>query len=162
MLDKLIDEFCDVIFGLINYYLSKNLNPNLEVSDIKELSPDCLDDLITNGIKGLVIDLDETLRFDKKDIPKVNAEWLQMAQSKLKIIILSNGYSASIEEYLKKIGIDYIGFACKPLKPSFKKAIKTLGLTPDEIFMIGDDYFSDIYGCSRNKLKTILINNKLK
>lgn len=28
--------------------------------------------------------------------------------------------------------------------------------------MIGDDYFSDIYGWSRNKLKTILVDNKLK
>ena len=31
-----------------------------------------------------------------------------------------------------------------------------------EVFMIGDDYFSDIYGGSRKKLKTILVDNKLK
>lgn len=45
-----------------------------------------------NGIKGLIIDLDETLRFNKEDITKVNQEWLQMAKSKLKIVVLSNGY----------------------------------------------------------------------
>lgn len=28
--------------------------------------------------------------------------------------------------------------------------------------MIGDDYFSYIYGGSRKKLKTILVDNKLK
>lgn len=162
MLDKLIDKFCDIIFSIINYYISKNLNPDLTISDIKELSGDNLDDLKTNGIKGLIIDLDETLRFDKKDIPMCNKEWLQMAKIKLKIVVLSNDYCPNTEKYLKEIGIDYISLAYKPLKKSFKKAITDLNLAPDEIFMIGDDYFSDIYGGSRNKLKTILVDSKLK
>lgn len=162
MVDKLIDKFCDIIFSFINYYISKNLNPDLTISDIKELSSDNLDDLKTNGIKGLIIDLDETLHFDKKDIPMCNKEWLQMAKTKLKIVVLSNGYCPNTEKYLKKIGIDYISLAYKPLKKSFKKAITDLNLAPDEIFMIGDDYFSDIYGGSRNKLKTILVDSKLK
>ena len=72
MLDKLIDDFCNIVFDLINYYLSKNIEPDLTVRDIKELSSDALDDLIMNGIKGLIIDLDETLRFDKEDITRVN------------------------------------------------------------------------------------------
>ena len=162
MVDKLIDKFCDIIFSIINYYISKNLNPDLTISDIKELSGDNLDDLKTNGIKGLIIDLDETLRFDKKDIPMCNKEWLQMAKIKLKIVVLSNGYCPNTEKYLKEIGIDYISLAYKPLKKSFKKAITDLNLAPDAIFMIGDDYFSDIYGGSRNKLKTILVDSKLK
>ena len=38
-----------------------------------------------------------------------------------------------------------------------------LELNDTEVFMIGDDYFSDIYGGGgRNKLKTILVDNKLK
>ena len=37
-----------------------------------------------------------------------------------------------------------------------------LELNDPEVFMIGDDYFSDIYGGSRKKLKTILVDNKLK
>ena len=79
-----------------------------------------------------------------------------------KIVVLSNGYCPNTEKYLKEIGIDYISLAYKPLKKSFKKAITDLNLAPDEIFMIGDDYFSDIYGGSRNKLKTILVDSKLK
>ena len=92
MLDKIVDDFYNIVFDLINYYLSKNIEPDLTVRDIKELSSDALDDLIMNGIKGLIIDLDETLRFDKEDVTKVNQEWLQMAKSKLKIVVLSNGY----------------------------------------------------------------------
>ena len=66
------------------------------------------------------------------------------------------------KKYLKNIGINYIDLAYKPLKSSFKKALHDLNLGPDEVFMIGDDYFSDIYGGNRNKLRTVLINKKIK
>lgn len=66
------------------------------------------------------------------------------------------------KKYLKNIGINYIGLAYKPLKSSFKKALHDINLRPDEVFMIGDDYFSDIYGGNRNKLRTVLINKKIK
>ena len=85
-----------------------------------------------------------------------------MAKTKLKIIVLSNGYCQNTEKYLKKIGINYLGLAYKPLKISIIKAINDLNLSSDEIFMIGDDYFCDIYGGSRNKLKTILVDKRLK
>lgn len=55
-----------------------------------------------NGIKGLIIDLDETLPFTKEDITKINQEWLQMAKSKLKIVVLSNGYWQNTKEVSKE------------------------------------------------------------
>ncbi len=66
------------------------------------------------------------------------------------------------KKYLKNIGINYIGLAYKPLKSSFKKAFYDLNLGPEEVFMIDDDYFSDIYGGNRNKLRTVPINKKIK
>ena len=98
----MIDQFCNIIFKVLNYYLSKNLQPDLIISDIKELSSDNLDDLITQGIKGFIIDLDETLRFDCKDIPECNKQWLQMAKSKLKIVVLSNGYWQNTKDVSKE------------------------------------------------------------
>ena len=58
--------------GNVDATFPKNIELDLTVSDIKELSSDSLDALIMNGIKGLIIDLDETLRFNKEDITKVN------------------------------------------------------------------------------------------
>ena len=55
----MIDQFCNIIFKVLNYYLSKNLQPDLTISNIKELSSD---------------NLDETIRLDKKDISKCNKE----------------------------------------------------------------------------------------
>ena len=158
----LLDVFCDKIFSYINFYLSKKITADLEITDIKELSPELLDDLLLNGIKGLIIDLDETLRFNKEDIPQPNKKWLLMAKSKMKIIILSNGYCSSTNKYLQEHNIKYLGFAYKPSKLSFYRALKSLGLKPEEVLMIGDDYFSDIYGGKRNHIKTILVRNLKK
>ena len=55
-----------------------------------------------NGIKGLIIDLDETLPFTKEDITKINQKWLQMAKNKLKIVVLSNGYWQNTKEVSKE------------------------------------------------------------
>ncbi len=57
----LLDKFCYYVFNLIKYYLSKKITPDLLIDDIKELSSDCLNDLINMGIKGFILDLDETL-----------------------------------------------------------------------------------------------------
>lgn len=48
----MIDQFCNIIFKVLNYYLSKNLQPDLIISNIKELSSDNLDNLITMALKG--------------------------------------------------------------------------------------------------------------
>lgn len=48
----MIDQFCDIIFKVLNYYLSKNLQPDLTISNIKKLSSDNLDNLITMALKG--------------------------------------------------------------------------------------------------------------
>ena len=48
----MIDQFCNIIFKDLNYYLSKNLQPDLTISNIKELSSDNLDNLITMALKG--------------------------------------------------------------------------------------------------------------
>ena len=48
----MIDQFCNIIFKVLNYYLSKNLQPDLTISNIKELSSNNLDNLITMALKG--------------------------------------------------------------------------------------------------------------
>ena len=108
---------------------------------------------------GIILDVDETLRKELKDIPKCNKEWIESVKGKLKIIILSNGRDSEIKQYFEDNGIDYIGFANKPLKKSFIKACEKLELTPDKVMVIGDSLFGDIYGGKRNNMKTALVKD---
>ena len=72
-------------------------------------------------------------------------------------MIVSNGVDKDIEKYFNKNGIDYIGFACKPLKKNFLKACEKMNVTPVSVLMVGDSLFDDIYGEKRNKMKTALV-----
>ena len=59
----------------------------------------------------------------------------------------------------KEKGIDYIGFAHKPLKKNFLKACEKMNLSPDKIMTIGDSLFDDVYGGKKNNMKTVLVKD---
>lgn len=92
-----------------------------------------------------------------KDVPKCNKEWIEGLKGKIKIMIASNGVDKDIEKYFNENGIDYIGFACKPLKKNFLKACEKMNVTPVSVLMVGNSLFDDIYGGKRNKMKTALV-----
>ena len=109
------------------------------------------------GIEAIILDVDDTLRKEMKDIPKCNKEWIEGLKGKIKIMIVSNGVDRDIEKYFKENGIDYIGFAGKPLKKNFIKACEKMNVNPESVLMVGDSLFDDIYGGKRNKMKTALV-----
>ena len=51
------------------------------------------------GIEAIILDVDKTLRADMQSIPKVNQDWLESLNGKVKMIILSNGVDKDIEQY---------------------------------------------------------------
>ena len=85
-----------------------------------------------------------------KNIPKCNKEWIESLKGKLKVIILSNGKDQKIEQYFRENGIDYIGFAHKPLKKNFLKACEKMDVSPEKVLVVGNDLLTDIYGGRRN------------
>ena len=156
-LDKMV---ADKILDLVNYVLAKVINPDITVENVNQLTSEEIDKLKQKyGIEGIILDVDETLRKEMKDIPKCNKEWIESLKGKLKIIILSNGRDSGIKQYFEDNEIDYIGFANKPLKKSFIKACEKLELTPDKVMVIGDSLFGDIYGGKRNNMKTVLVKD---
>ena len=94
-----------------------------------------------------------------KDIPRCNKEWIESLKGRIKIIILSNGMDKRIEQYFRANGIDYIGFAYKPLKRNFVKACKKMDLSPEKVLIIGDSLFADVYGGKRNNMRTALVKS---
>lgn len=61
------------------------------------------------------------------------------------------------EKYFEEQGIDYIGFAHKPLKKNFLKACEKMGVSPAKVLVIGDNLLDDVYGGKKNNMKTVLI-----
>lgn len=155
---SLEDRIVDWLFSKVNLAMAKVIKPDMEVDTVGCINLEEIKRIKESyGIKGVILDIDETLRRDMGEIPNVNKEWINMIKDELKVIVVSNGIDKKVERYFELLGIDYIGFAHKPLKKNFRKACEKLGLSPEEILVIGDDTFSDIYGGRRNNMKTLKV-----
>ena len=156
---KTLDELvADKIFDLVHYVLSKFIKPDITLNKVNELDVQAIEKLRQQyGIEAVILDVDDTLRKDMKDVPKCNKEWIEGLKGKIKIMIVSNGVDKDIEKYFKENGIDYIGFACKPLKKNFLKACEKMNVKPENVLAIGNSLFDDIYGGKRNNMKTALV-----
>jgi hypothetical protein len=156
---KTIEEkIVDKIFEFVNFAISFKIKPDITVDKVGDLSLEDIRNLKEQGIKGVILDVDETIRKDKGKIPKCNQEWLEILKKEMKVIVVSNGMDRKMEQFFESKGINYIGVARKPFKKNFNKACTKLGLRPEEMLIIGDDLFSDIYGGKRNNMKTIMVN----
>ena len=152
--DLLAEKLCD----LVHYALSKIIKPDMTLNKVNELDVQAIEKMKQQyGIEAIILDVDDTLRKEMKDIPKCNKEWIEGLNGKIKIMIVSNGVDKDIEKYFKENGIDYIGFACKPLKKNFLKACEKMNVNPENVLMVGDSLFDDIYGGKRNNMKTALV-----
>lgn len=132
--------------------MQNNIQTKIDEKQIKKIKQQY-------DIEGIILDVDETLKKDMKEIPKVNQEWIEKLKDQIKIIILSNGIDKKMEEYFKEKGISYISFAHKPLKKNFLKACKEMNIKPEKVLVIGDGLFNDIYGGKRNKMRTALVRD---
>lgn len=156
---KTLDELmADKIYELVNYMLAKKIKPDIKLDKVTSLTESDIKKLKEQlGIEGVILDIDETVRKDMKMIPKCNEEWLDMLKQELKVIVVSNGIDGKVEDFLKTKGIDYIGFAHKPMKRNFIRACEKLGIAPEKTLVIGDSLWSDIFGGKRNNMKTALV-----
>lgn len=152
------DILADKIYELVNYVLAKKIKPDMKLETVGSLTKEDIRKLKEElGVQGVILDIDETVRKDMKMIPKCNEEWLDMLKQELKVIVVSNGIDGKVEDFLKTKGIDYIGFAHKPMKRNFIRACEKIGIAPEKTLVIGDSLWSDIFGGKRNNMKTALV-----
>jgi len=125
----------------------------------KKLSAIPIDQLVAQGIKGMILDLDNTittwnnLEFD----PEVLTWFEQLHAAGIKSCILSNNYAPRIEPIAKAVGSLYVGQAKKPLKSGYRRGMKVLGTGIENTIMVGDQLLTDIFGGKRTGLRCILV-----
>lgn len=131
------------------------LYPDLYLTNIKEITTEILEE---NNIKGLILDIDNTLVDFDKNILVGAKEWCEDLKIKgIKMCILSNTNKVNkVKKVASILNLEYIYFAHKPNKKGFKKAQDILKLKAENIAVVGDQIFTDIYGGNRSKMFTIL------
>jgi len=122
-----------------------------------------LNRLYTYGIRGIILDLDNTIvsEDDRYLSPRVEA-WIETAKSKgFKFFILSNGKRKSrLQDWSYRLDIPALGRARKPFSFGFHKALKHMQLHSKQVVVIGDSRHTDILGarllgCSSIRVATL-------
>ena len=104
------------------------------------------DYLVTNGITGITLDIDNTIVVDSKTVisPSV-AGWIK--NIRLPVCLLSNGKERRVKLFADTFGLCYVYQANKPFKRGYVKAAELLDIEDlTKIAVIGDQLFSDILG----------------
>ncbi|NJO93543.1 MAG: YqeG family HAD IIIA-type phosphatase [Hydrococcus sp. RM1_1_31] len=105
--------------------------------------------LLGSGIKGIILDLDNTIVSEDDRYLSPGAEtWIDQAKLQgLKFYILSNGKRRHrLIYWCERLEISGINPARKPFPFAFAKAFKHMGLKASQVMVIGDSFHTDIMG----------------
>lgn len=119
------------------------LYPNIYLNNVKEITIDLLK---KNNIKGILLDVDNTLIDFNLKILAGSKEWAnKLKENNIKLCILSNTNKIEkVKKVAKELDIPYINFAKKPFKKGFKRAVQLLDLEPKNIAVAGDQIMTDV------------------
>lgn len=129
--------------------------PDLYLENVKKITIELLK---KNNIKGLILDIDNTLIDYDKKILEGTEEWCSnLKKQGIKMCILSNTNKVQkVKKVAELLDLEYLYFAHKPNKAGFKKAQKLLNMNQENIAVVGDQIFTDVFGGNRMKMFTIL------
>lgn len=105
--------------------------------------------LVRQGIRGLVLDIDNTLAHDDVcALPGETDGWLkQLAEAGIGAVIVSNNREQRACDFSALCGLPYVAQALKPAQQTVPRVLEMLRTAPDETAVVGDQLFTDIsYG----------------
>ncbi|MDF0555291.1 YqeG family HAD IIIA-type phosphatase [Kamptonema sp. UHCC 0994] len=135
----------------------KLLEPDLVLGNsVVHLTPDILQE---NQLRGLVLDVDETL------VPmratNASAEllgWVEEIKPTVTIWLVSNNVSQPrIGRIAESLNLPYITGAVKPSRRKLRRAVEAMNLPVEQVAMVGDRLFTDVLAGNRLGMFTILV-----
>ncbi|MBD2090312.1 YqeG family HAD IIIA-type phosphatase [Microcoleus sp. FACHB-1515] len=135
----------------------KLLQPDLVLGEpILSLTPEILHQ---NNLKGLVLDVDETL------VPMSLAEvsedlqiWVQTLRPSVSLWLVSNNLSQNrISRIAEALNLPYILGARKPSRRKLRQAVEAMDIPIEQVAMVGDRLFTDVLAGNRLGMFTILV-----
>ncbi len=134
----------------------KDFVPDLYVKSVYDIDFQMLKE---DGITSIITDLDNTLvEANSPECTSQLLNWLDDIQEQgFKVLILSNNSKIRVSEFADPLSLPYIHRAMKPIKVSYKKALKILDSSAKDTVMIGDQLVTDIFGGKRMGIFTILV-----
>lgn len=132
------------------------LKPDLVINSLTEIN---LEYYKKRAMRGIIIDLDNTIVPWHLDCITAEADlFLREALAlEYRICLLTNASKKRTENIAQQYDLYYLSSACKPRKRAFVHALQLIGLSADEVLVIGDQVFTDVFGGNRAGCYTILV-----
>jgi len=137
------------------------LQPNLILhGTVLDLTPEVLKE---HGLKGLVLDVDETLvPFRTAQVSEELLPWVEAVRQVASLWLVSNNISeARIRRIGKTLDVPYISGAGKPSRRKLRRAVEAMQLPVEQVGMVGDRLFTDVLAGNRLGLFTVLVEPML-
>lgn len=120
-----------------------------------------LEALWQRGIRGIILDLDNTLAPWRRDevVPEARA-WIAAAQGRgFRLCLVSNASSRRrLRRVAGALGILQAGIGSKPFPAAFRRAMAAMGTDPGSTCAIGDQVLTDVLGANWLGLTTVLVS----
>ena len=131
------------------------LRPDAHIASLVDVR---VDELWARGLRGIVLDLDNTCcAYHQPELAAGVADWVAGAQDRgFRIVILSNNFSERVAAVGAQLGVPTVPNALKPLPFGFLRALRLLGTPRRATVVIGDQVFTDVLGGKLLGLHTVL------
>lgn len=133
-----------------------SLLPKMIVPALTDVNSDLLK---ARGIKLLMLDFDNTIVPYTTSTPtKEMSAWFgNMAQSDIKICIVSNSKRDRVKKFAAEYGIACITHSRKPFPKGIRECLDKFQLDPEECALVGDQIFTDTLGANCTGVTSILV-----
>lgn len=130
--------------------------PTYVFNNVTEITVDFLN---KHNIKGLLLDLDNTLTTHNNPVPPQSSlDWLErMKESGIKMMIVSNNSSERVQPFAKALGLHFVPNGKKPLTFGYTQAIKEMGINKKNTAAVGDQIFTDILGSKLKGIRSLFV-----
>ena len=111
------------------------------------------------GVKGIVLDVDNTLEPYENPIPGAHVvAWLESLKAAgISAAIVSNNGGERINLFNKELGLSAYYKAKKPFKKNVLNAMKDMGTDKDNTILMGDQVFTDVWAAHNTGIRAILV-----
>ena len=128
----------------------------IAVRSVCRITPELLR---SRGIRGLLLDIDNTLTTHDNPVPAPGVEdWIaQMREAGIALRLVSNNHPPRVEPFAKRLGIPCICEGKKPLSSGFRRAMEDMCLPKKTLCVVGDQIYTDILGANLFGVQSIYV-----
>lgn len=117
------------------------------------------DFLKDEGVKGIILDIDNTLEPYENALPGEHViSWLKsLSEQGIRAAIVSNNNRERVTVFNEKLQIPAYYKAKKPFKKNLLSAMADMKTEPHETILMGDQIFTDVWAAHNAGIRAILV-----